>query len=178
MSDDVAFTGAKGLARAIEAGVDPNADLEEEDRPTRIEAAVNLKLAGASYTDIAKTLGYASAYRARSAVEKALAGAESTPEEREIARILAEKRLSKLLSSVMSKALNPKEKDHLAYNARALAIIDRQIKLWGLDAPTQIQVSATDQEILQLIEVLSPTAETDKLQVEAEIINADEAEIM
>jgi hypothetical protein len=78
----------------------------------------------------------------------------------------------------MSKALNPKDKEHLAYNARALAIIDRQIKLWGLDAPTQIQVSATDQEILQLIEVLSPTAETDKLQVEAEIIDADEAEIM
>jgi hypothetical protein len=176
VSEPVPFTGPSGLARAIEAGVDPNADLEEEDRETRIEAAVNLRLAGASYSDIAKTLDYSSPYRARTAVEKALAADIASPEERDIARRLADKRLNKLLSSVMSKALNPKDPQHLAYNARAMAVIDRQIKLWGLDAPTQVQISATDQQIMELVEVVRPSAEADKLQIEADILDADELE--
>ena len=37
-----------------------NADLEETDKATRVEAALALRIAGASYSEIADVLGYAS----------------------------------------------------------------------------------------------------------------------
>lgn len=172
------LTGPKGLEKAIEAGKDPNADLKmkADDSLTKAEAGISLRLSGASYTNIAKTLGYSSAFRARQAVEQALAKAADSPEDRDKMRVLTSRRLDRLLQSVMGKAVDPRDPEHLGYNARALAIVDRTAKLWGVDAPTQVQVSASDSQIEDYLARVRPLAAADRDAEEADIL--DEGEIV
>lgn len=174
--DAVPQTGAKGIAKAIEAGEDPNADLDFSDTESRSQMAVALKLSGASYTDIARTCDYSSAYHARMAVERVLAASADSPEDRDKMRVLTDRRLNRLLQSVMGKAVDPKAPDHLAYNARALAIVDRTARLWGVDAPTQVQFTATDAHIQEYVERMARLAGAEEEAIEAEIIEADEKE--
>lgn len=172
------ITGAKGLDEAIEAGIDPNADLNDVDKSdTKAQAALAMRIAGAAPTDIARVLGYSSAYRARQAYERALASTADSPEEVDQMRWLTNKRLDRLLAAHMPQAVDPANPNQLAHSARALAIIDRQARLNGVDAPTQIQISATDEQIMELVEMFSPQTEKDKLAIEADIIEADEADI-
>lgn len=149
----------------------PTNDVDKSE--TKAQAALTLKLYGASYTDIKNTLHYSSAYRARMAVERVLASAADSPEDRDKMRVLSNKRIERLLSSVMSKAVNPNDPQHLAYNARALALIDRQVKMWGVDAPTQVQFSASDQYIEDYVASLRPLADADRAAIEADIIEGD-----
>ena len=174
MSAKEGITGEKGLELALANGEDPNADLNDVDKSdTKAAAGVSMRIQGASYTDIARVLGYSSAYRARAAVERALASAADSVEEKEQMRFIISKRLDRLLAAHMPQALDPTNPNQLAFSARALAVIDRQARLHGVDAPTQIQISATDEEILQLVEQFSPQAEADRKVVEADIIEAD-----
>lgn len=161
------------------AAADPDAGvpLNDVDRSaTKAEAAVTLKLYGASYTEIKNTLHYSSAYRARMAVERALAAAADSVEDKEKMRHMINKTLDRLKASVMSKAVNPNDPNHLAYNARALAILDRQAKLYGVDAPTQIQITQSDQYIQEYMEAVFPHVTADNLQIEANIMEMDEIE--
>lgn len=156
---------------------DPDAKVRENavDRSaTKAEAAVALLVYGASYTEIKNRLGYSSAHRARIACERALAASADSEEDRDKMRLLIGKRLNRLLASHMAKAVDPKEPAQLAYSARVLAILDRQAKLYGADAPTQLQISATDSVIEEMVAVLSPTASSDLEQVEYDITQADE----
>lgn len=164
--------------KAIElADPDHGIPMNDVDRSaTKAEAAVTLKLYGASYTEIKNTLHYSSAYRARMAVERALASAADSVEDKEKMRFLINKTLDRLKASVMSKAVNPNDPQHLAYNARALAILDRQAKLYGVDAPTQIQITQSDQYIQEYLEAVLPTVKADNDQVEADILAMDEIE--
>lgn len=166
------------IDRAIElADPDHGIPMNDVDRSaTKAEAAVTLKLYGASYTEIKNTLHYSSAYRARMAVERALAAAADSVEDKEKMRYLINKTLDRLKASVMSKAVNPNDPQHLAYNARALAILDRQAKLYGVDAPTQIQITQSDQYIQEYLEAVLPGVKEDNNQIEANILEADEAE--
>lgn len=175
MAEAEPFGGKKALERAIEEGKDPNADLNEVDKsPTKAEAAVALRIAGTGYTNIAKILGYSSATRARSAVERALASSADTPEDRGHMTNLIDRRLNRLLSSVMGKAVDPKEPEHLAYNARALAIIDRQAKLHGVDAPAKVQVTPSDSYIQEYLAKVHPLAVAHNQAEEADILSEGE----
>lgn len=168
----------KEIESAIMAA-DPDAGipLNDVDRSaTKAEAAVTLKLYGASYTEIKNTLHYSSAYRARMAVERALAAAADSVEDKEKMRHMINKTLDRLKASVMSKAVNPNDPNHLAYNARALAILDRQAKLYGVDAPTQIQITQSDQYIQEYLEAVLPHVKEDNNQIEADIMEMDEIE--
>lgn len=159
---------------------DPDARIAAEnavDRSeTKAEAAVALFVYGASYTEIKNKLGYSSAHRARVAVERALAGSADNVDDRDQARTVNRRRLNRLLAAHMPQAVDVKNVNQLAYSARVLAIIDRLIKLDGADAPTQFQISATDDHIADLVQALSPTAVSDLEQVEADILEADEIE--
>jgi len=166
-------TGPKGIDKAIESGADPNADLESVTTDNKSQSALALKLSGASYTDIAKVVGYSSAYHARQAVEQVLAASADSPEDRDKMRVLIDRRLNRLLQSVMSKAVNPKDPQHLAYNGRALALVDRQAKLWGVDAPVQVTVAPADSYIHEYAQRLLGVMDQDKEAVEADIIDAD-----
>jgi predicted transcriptional regulator len=170
----------KNIAKDLAEGKDPNEDLEKPEpgeTPKRAEAALALRMSGASYTDIAKHLGYSSAYRARTAVERILAETANSPEERDQQRVLHDRRLNRLLQSVMGKATNPKEQDHLAYNARALAILDRIGKLHGVDAPTEsIVYTPSAEKIEALIAKTLTVAQVSLDNDEADIIDADVVE--
>jgi hypothetical protein len=140
---------------------------------TKAESALALRIAGTSYTNIAKALGYASATRARLAVERVLAASADSPEDRDQQRVLADKRLNRLLQSTMGKAVDTKDPDHLAYNARALAITDRIMRLWGVDAPTQVAITPTDEHLQQYVAHMMTLARKEPEAEEADIIDAD-----
>jgi hypothetical protein len=112
-----------------------NPDLEEDDRATRQEAAVALRIAGATYAEIARTLGYSSVTRARQGVERALASAVGD-DDRERMRFIEGRRLERLLRGLWKKATDEQDEEQLAAARTALAVIDRHAKLYGLDAPT------------------------------------------
>lgn len=171
MSEPLA--GAKDIEKRVDAGENPNADLEGITTDTRSQSALALKLSGASYTDIAKVMGYSSAYHARQAVERVLAASADSPEDRDKMRVLVDRRLNRLLQSVMSKAVDPKDAQHLAYNARALAIIDRTAKLWGVDAPVQVSIAPADSYIHEYAQRLLGAAAADNSAIEADIVDAD-----
>ena len=170
------MTGAKAFAQAIENGEEPNADLVVSETDTKAESALALRIAGTSYTNIAKALGYASATRARLAVERVLAASADSPEERDQQRVLNDKRLNRLLQSVMGKAVDPKDPDHLAYNARALAITDRIMRLWGVDAPAQVQITPTDEHLQQYVAHMMALARKEPEAEEADILDAEPVE--
>lgn len=169
------FGGQKALERAVANGEDPNADLKEEEKDrTKAEAGVALRLSGASFTSIAKALEYSSPTRARLAVERALASSADDPEGREVQINLIDRRLNRLLQSVMSKAVNPSDPEHLQYNARALAIVDRQAKLHGVDAPTKVQVTPSDAYIQEYLAKISPLAAAQNQVEEYDILSEGE----
>lgn len=167
------MTGAKAFAKAIENGEEPNADLVMSETQTKAESALALRIAGTSYTNIAKALGYASSTRARLAVERVLAASADSPEDRDQQRVLNDKRLNRLLQSVMGKAIDPKDPDHLAYNARALAITDRIMRLWGVDAPAQVQITPTDEHLQAYVAQMMALARKEPEAEEADILDAD-----
>lgn len=132
-----------------------NDDLQEKDRVSRQQSAVALKIAGATYTEIAEALGYSSAHNARLATERALA-ASVGDEDREQLRFIQGRRLERLLRGLWVKATNEKHPDQIAAARTALAIIDRHIKLTGTDAPTQMVVhSPTAGEIEQWVAAMA-----------------------
>lgn len=95
--------------------------------------ALNLRKAGATYTQIAETCGYSAPQAACRAVQRALARNEA--ESVEDLRQLQAARLDDLLRAVYPQALRG------VYDAvdRALSIEGRRAKLLGLDAPMQVQ---------------------------------------
>lgn len=116
-----------------------NSDLSLRDRATRCEAAVALRIEGAPYSEIARTLGYASPALARQAVERSLATTVGS-EAREQLRFVEGRRLERLLRSLWGKATDETSEEHLAAIRTAVAIIDRHARLYGLDAPTEMVV--------------------------------------
>lgn len=159
----------KEIEAAVNEGKDPNEDITtEEENTTRAEAALAMSIAGASWSDIQRQLGYSSPRRARLAVERVIASTVG-PEDYEQAREIQRRRYKRLLQSVMSKAVDPRDRDHLAYNARALAITDRLGVLDGLNKPTQIQYTPTDQYIAEYIERVRPLADAQNGAQEAEL---------
>lgn len=147
---------------------------ETEDAPTRAAAAVALRIDGAGWSDIARVLDYSSAQRARGAVERALADETSTPEQIEHVRWLNARRLEKILQSLMRRATNPKDPDHLQYARMSVVVIDRHLKLYGADAPQKMNVTYSpaagelENWVMQTAQQVS-----DDMAREADIIDAE-----
>lgn len=114
-----------------------------EDSPTRAAAAVAMRIDGAGFADIAKVLDYSSPARAQRAIEEAVSLQAGSPEEIEHIRWLNSRRLERILTSVMTRATNPADADHLAYARMAVVLVDRHLRLWGADNPTQMKVTVT-----------------------------------
>lgn len=105
----------------------------------KAEAAIALRVAGTDYAEIARIVGYSNGEAAARAVEAEL-GRMTGPEERRAHRTLASARLETLLASVWPKASNDSDPEHLAAVRTSRDLIDRLIRLHGLDAPTEIVV--------------------------------------
>lgn len=173
--------------KALEAQAHDEAreDEEAQNLPVRrtpeqrAEAALTLRLSGAPYAAIARTLEFVNAGAARSAVEQLLA--ESGGSERDIAaaRAMTSSRLERLLRSTWPKATDPDDPDHLQYVRTSLAIIDRHARLLGADAPQKLEVYTPDQKAQEewvqamLREVGPDGVEEEENIIDAEIVEMD-----
>jgi len=110
-------------------------ELRRFDAKERQRQAIQLKMAGASYTQIADQLGYASASGAHAAVKRAM---EEVPnEEVDSLRQVDNARLNQMLLGVWGKA----QKGDFGAIDRALKIMERMAKLNGVDAPTKSEIT-------------------------------------
>jgi len=142
-------------------------------------AAVALRLAGATYSEIAETLTFTTADAARIAVESELANITVNGEARDTLRELESARLERLLRSVWSKATNPDHPEHLASVKVAHSIVDRHIRLYGLDAPTEIAIhSPTQSEIDAWVAQVSSSAHTQLAVLEANVVEVEAQELV
>lgn len=139
-------------AKQVKGYTQPPADLvqagkeiekaKDADVPrNRAAAALQLRIDGAGWGDIAKVLDFDTPADARVAVESALAAEAKSTEDIDHIRFLEARRMERILSSLMRRATNPKDPDHLAYARTAMVVIDRHTKLYGADAPQQLNVT-------------------------------------
>lgn len=142
----------------------------EKRSPRTSTAAVNLRIAGAPYDQIASTLGYASPSQARAAVEEQLAGMYE-PEDRASLFKIVSARHEALIASLFKKATstyvpdrdefgdeipgtlvaNP---DHLSYSKVLADVLSRYSVLHGLNAPAKVQVTPSSEEFTAVVGAL------------------------
>lgn len=152
MAEIIHFGGDEGkeddLKEVEEAiGSELEARSPELENPTSTLAALNLRLSGASYQEIADVMGYVSAATARMAVEKALAAAATEDGDKKTLRSQMSLTLDKYHQSVYRQAIDEDNPNQLAYQAAALRIVDRKIKLHGLDAPAKLEIMPSTEEL-------------------------------
>lgn len=151
---------------------DVNKDLDVTDRAGRIEACIALKMAGATYTQIAEVLEYASAAEARKAFERGVA-ASVGDDDRAVQRALATRRLERILRSLWPKATDDEDPEHIGYARTALAYIDRIIRLQGADAPSEMVLyTPSNHEIDEWLKKMHNQAHSD-LPEEYDIITGE-----
>ena len=118
-------------------------------RDRKANAAIQLRIAGANWDEIAQALGFPTARHALVATEKALEKELKTEENQTAMRSMAGKRLERLLRGVWTKAIDDKHPEHLIAVDKARLLIDRHAKLYGLDAPTEVVVTNPAQSELE-----------------------------
>lgn len=144
-------------------------------RNRKANAAIQMKLAGATWPEIAMVVGYPTPRAALVAVEKALEREMKEHGDREAMRKLAGARLNRLLRGVWAKAIDDKHPEQMVAVTKAREIIAQESKLFGLDAPTEVVVhNPTQQEIEAW--VVQITAHSEPPVQEANILEADEQE--
>lgn len=118
-------------------------------RNRKASAAVQMRLAGATWGEIATALGYPTPRQALVATERALVKQLDNDDDKARMRKVAGARLERLLRSVWPKAIDPDSPDHLIAVGKARDIVDRHAKLYGLDAPTEVVVHTPTQTELE-----------------------------
>ena len=88
-------------------------DGESDANITRAEAALAMRLAGASNADIAKELDFATPNDARQAYERALARAAKDYGDKERLRTVLNKQMERLMLDCYRRALNPNSPDQV-----------------------------------------------------------------
>jgi hypothetical protein len=106
--------------------------------------ALEFRLAGASYSSIAETLGYANKGGAHKAVMAALEKTIQEPADR--VRNMELERLDRLWFAVYQQAT----KGDAKAGQLCLSIMDRRAKLLGLDAPKKSEISGSIQGQVQV----------------------------
>lgn len=109
-------------------------------RQRKADAALAMRIGGATWAEIAEGLGYPTPRQALVATEKALARQLNTEEDRAKMRRLAGQRLERMLRAIWAKAIDPENPDQMVAIGKARDLIDRHAKLYGLDAPTEVIV--------------------------------------
>lgn len=133
-----------------------------EDAVVRSNRALELKMAGATWQQIADTLHYKNQRGARAAVDTAL-----QREQRRVGDIREEYRTMQLLRTERSmRAIWPQviAGDLFAVD-RMIKIMERQAKLLGLDAPTQVSVTDDTKQAL-----LSTLVDLEKFLIPGEVV--------
>lgn len=150
--------------------------VSEMDAPSRARAAVNLLIAGASYSDIAKVLDYRTTDLAKRAIWQAIGSIEMDEVRRAREKELMARRLNTMIGSGWKRANDPHDPDHLAYQRLMLAIMDRQAKLYGLDAPSEsIVYTPSQQEINEHVARVRNLVVVEAGDVEADVLGVESA---
>lgn len=142
-------------------------------RTRKANAAIQLRLAGATWPEIAIALGYPTPRQALVATEKALEKQLTDTDDRDKMRKLANARLERLLRGVWSKAIDPESPEHLIALTKSRELIADHRKLFGLDAPTEVVVhnptqNELEQWVARVVMASGPLVEElDILDVEA-----------
>jgi hypothetical protein len=122
-------------------------EAEFVDRPVsqKARSALHLYYNNATLDEIVTVVGFTSIEEASRAIDVAVkAELRGDSKQKDKMRHIANRKLDQLLRSVSGKAANPKHPEHLNAVGKALSIIDRHIKLYGLDAPTEMVVHNPD----------------------------------
>lgn len=117
-------------------------------RMRKTNAALQLRLAGATWEEVALAVGYPTARQALVAVERSLER-QLNEADRTKMRQIAGLRLERLLRGVWNKAIDPENPEHLAAVTKAREVIAQYSKLYGLDAPTEITFHSPTQAELE-----------------------------
>jgi len=123
---------------------DPQTVSRRTSSRERVRRATALKLAGASYEQIAENLGYASADSARKAVNNAIK--KSLQENANELRRIHYGRLEHMLMLVWPQV---NQGDNTAFHS-ALAVMDRMERLYGLNAAEKIEVTTGPHETVMV----------------------------
>lgn len=164
----------------------------------QMRAAVNMRIAGAPYDEIANTLEYTSANQARLVVERGLAEAYGEKDKKALFD-LTNARIEHLIRLALEKSgptrnrrdeygdpiqiiddqyeqeANPEQ---LAFMRLTMDLLGRHSKLHGLDAPTQVVVTPSQEEFNTLVatvvghQLADEAGEADIF--DAEVIEAEE----
>jgi len=145
-------------------------------RARKADAAISMRLSGATWTEIAQVCGYPTPRAALTATERALVK-RLDEEDKAKMRQLAGARLERLLRGIWNKAIDPTDPEHLAAVQRAREVIDRHAKLFGLDAPTEIVVhnpTKTELEswVLRVMAAGTPRVEEEDI-FDAEVVDEE-----
>lgn len=162
---------------ATEPGEKENSPGILRARDRKANAALQLKIAGAEWHEIAEVVGYPTARSALVAVEKALEK-ELRQHSQPQLRALAGRRLERLLRASWPKAVNPEHEEHLPAMARAQSIVMDHAKLFGYVAPQEHVVhtptmSELDAWVTRVVKHEVPELEEGNI-FDAEVLHEDE----
>jgi hypothetical protein len=133
-----------------------------EDAIVRSNRALELRMAGATWQQVADTLAYRSVKTAQTAVRTAL-----EREQRRVGDVREEYRTMQLLRTERSmRAIWPQviSGDLFAVD-RMIKIMERQAKLLGLDAPTQVSITDDTKQAL-----LTTLSDLEKFLIPGEVV--------
>lgn len=139
-------------------------------------AVVALRFNGASFAEIAQACGLASAGKAHQMFLDELARADIPTDDKDLMRAEAAAQIRSLLTSVWGKAHDPADPEHLVAVDKARGLIDRHVKLFGLDAPTEVVVHTPAAAEIDAWVAAVVDQTTDLGVVEAEVVDADVAD--
>lgn len=155
---------------------------------TQVQAAVQLRLLGAGYPEIAKTLGYMSASTVRVAVIKAIAETHSDENDYRSMRALQSMRYEALLKSLSGNAFTPTivvdrvkvpNPSHLPYLREARAVIKEIAVLHGLNAPQVHALVTPDSESFEgLVNMLTTMHHEEHDAEEGDIMEIEDADVV
>lgn len=143
-------------------------------RNRKADAALSMSLSGATWGEIAESLGFPTPRAARTATEKALARQLEREDDREKMRKMAGARLERLLRGIWTKAIDPNSPEQMSAISRSRELIADYSKLWGLNAPTEVTVHSPSQSeledwVLRMTATMVPAVEEPDI-FEAEVV--------
>lgn len=127
----------------------------DDTTPTRREAMLKAWAAGWSFQECADHWGYPSAAFCRAVIERAVAESDIDGLDREKERTRFTKSLMQHHKEAAIRAMDEDSEDQLAWMRMDLLIIDRLIRLRGLDAPTQVVITPGVEEFNKLTELIA-----------------------
>ena len=141
-------------------------------RDRKANAAIEMKIEGYSWQEIAEVVGYPTARHALVATERVLEQRVNEQLDKKQLREIAAARLGKLMRSVNAKATNEDHPEHLAAVSKARDLLIDWVKLHGAGAPAEVTIyNPSEAEIDSL---LAQVTATQVPQVEEDDIFADD----